>query len=111
MKYGYILPNHLKWRDPMISGSGIPRNGRTIDHFSPSRELLLMLPYGSLIAFSPLLLVTKIPTGETVQPDIFGGAVPATATSKQKTKTLINRTLITSQSLGSLQNDISLTLI
>jgi hypothetical protein len=34
-------------------------------------------PAGSLIAFSPCLLVTKLPAGETVQLDLFGGATPA----------------------------------
>ena len=34
-------------------------------------------PSGSLIAFSPRLLVTQLPAGETFQLDLFGGAIPA----------------------------------
>ena len=34
---------------------------------------------GSLIAFPPRLLVTKLSVGETVQLDLFGGMIPAAA--------------------------------
>ena len=41
-------------------------------------------PAGSLIAFSPRLLVTKLPAGETVQLDLFGGVVAASAVSARR---------------------------
>ena len=41
-------------------------------------------PAGSLLAFSPRLLVTKLPAGETVQLDLFGGAVAASAVANRR---------------------------
>ncbi len=41
-------------------------------------------PAGSLLAFSPRLLVTKLPAGETVQLDLFGGAVAASAVMSRR---------------------------
>ena len=41
-------------------------------------------PAGSLLAFSPHLLVTKLPAGETLQLDLFGGAVAASAVANRR---------------------------
>ncbi|MEW5869085.1 MAG: DUF6094 domain-containing protein [Chloroflexota bacterium] len=41
-------------------------------------------PSGSLIAFSHRLLVTQLPAGETVQLDLFGGAVAASAVAMRR---------------------------
>jgi len=46
--------------------------------FSNGSERPVMVstsPSGSLIAFSPRLLVTQLPVGETLQLDMFGGAI------------------------------------
>ncbi len=55
--------------------------------FSTGDERPLLVstsPAGSLIAFSPRLLVTKLPAGETVQLDLFGGAVAASAVALRR---------------------------
>ena len=47
------------------------------DELSP--VMVSTSPAGSLFAFSPRLLVTQLPAGETLQLDLFGGAVAASA--------------------------------
>ena len=62
----------------MAANAGEMAERLTIFSTGDERPVLVSnSPAGSLIAFSPRLLVTKLPAGETFQLDLFGGAISA----------------------------------